>query len=133
MDFIAATRKEGKVDAMYGCDSFLGGYEMEVRQTPFFCWAGVNIGSVLADGSISACPSLRADYIQGNIYKDDFMDVWNNRFQIMRNRKWLKQGMCTDCSMWNLCLGNGLHLRREADGKLLSCLFQEMTAVSGCH
>lgn len=133
MDFIVATRKEGKVDAMYGCDSFLGGYEMEVRQTPFFCWAGVNIGSVLADGSISACPSLRADYIQGNIYKDDFIDVWNNRFQIMRNRKWLKQGMCTGCSMWNLCLGNGLHLRREADGKLLSCLFQEMTAASGCH
>ena len=51
----------------------------------------------------------------------------------MRNRKWLKQGLCTGCSMWNLCLGNGLHLRREADGKLLNCLFQEMAAASGCH
>jgi radical SAM enzyme (rSAM/lipoprotein system) len=126
MDFITASREEGKIDLTYGCDSFLGGYEMKVRSTPFFCWAGINIGSVLVDGSISACPSLRADYIQGNIYNDDFMDVWNNRFRIMRNRKWLKSGDCAHCSMWNLCLGNGLHLRREKDGKLLSCLYNEM-------
>lgn len=130
MDFIVATRREGKIDAMYGCDSFLGSYEMEARNAPFFCWAGVNIGSVLVDGSISACPSLRADYIQGNIYKDDFMDVWNSRFQIMRNRKWLRQGQCADCSEWNLCMGNGLHLRRESDGKLLSCLFHEMAGIA---
>lgn len=127
MDFIVATRKEGKIKATYGCDSFLGGYEMEVRQAPFFCWAGINIGSVLVDGSISACPSLRADYIQGNIYKDDFLEVWNKRFQIMRKRKWLKSGACSDCTMWNICLGNGLHLRREKDGKLLSCLYKDMS------
>lgn len=126
LDFIVATRKEGKINATFGCDSFLGRYEMEVRPVPFYCWAGINIGSVLIDGSISACPSLREDYIQGNIYKDDFMDVWNNRFQVMRNRKWLKQGECADCSMWNLCLGNGLHLRRESDLKLLSCHYREM-------
>ncbi|MBN1757902.1 MAG: TIGR04133 family radical SAM/SPASM protein [Chitinispirillaceae bacterium] len=129
MDFIAATRREGKIDASYGCDSFLGGYEMEVRRAPFFCWAGVNIGSVLVDGSISACPSLRADYIQGNIYQDDFIDVWNNRFAVMRKRKWLKSGECAECKLWNLCLGNGLHLRREKDGKLLSCLYHEMGGV----
>jgi radical SAM enzyme (rSAM/lipoprotein system) len=129
MDFIAASRSEGAINVTYGCDSFLGGYEMEVRRAPFFCWAGVNIGSVLVDGSISACPSLRADYIQGNIYRDDFMDVWNNRFQVMRNRKWLRSGDCKECKQWNLCLGNGLHLRREKDGKLLSCLYHEMGGV----
>jgi len=132
MDFIVATRKGGTIDATYGCDSFLGGYEMEARLAPFFCWAGINIGSVLVDGSISACPSLRADYIQGNIYRDNFIDVWNNRFQIMRNRKWLKSGECRHCSRWNLCLGNGLHLRREKDGKLLSCLYNKMNGVENC-
>jgi radical SAM enzyme (rSAM/lipoprotein system) len=126
MDFIVATRKEGKILATYGCDSFLGAYEMEVRRAPFFCWAGINIGSVLVDGSLSACPSLRADYIQGNIYRDDFWEVWNRRFRIMRNRKWLKSGACSDCKMWNMCMGNGLHLRRETDGKLLSCLYRDM-------
>jgi radical SAM enzyme (rSAM/lipoprotein system) len=130
MEFIVATKKEGNIFATFGCDSFLGSYEMEVRPLPFFCWAGINIGSVLIDGSISACPSLRADYIQGNIYKDDFLDVWNNRFQVMRNRKWLKQGECADCSVWNLCLGNGLHLRRETDLKLLNCHYRDM--ISSC-
>lgn len=129
LEFIVATQKEGNIRTTFGCDSFLGRYEMEIRPVPFYCWAGINIGSVLVDGSISACPSLRADYIQGNIYKDDFMDVWNNRFQVMRNRKWLKQGECAECSMWNLCLGNGLHLRRENDLKLLSCHFREMVGV----
>ncbi len=127
LNFIVATQKEGTIFTTFGCDSFLGSYEMEVRPQPFFCWAGINIGSVLVDGSISACPSLRADYIQGNIYKDDFLHVWNNHFQVMRNRKWLKQGECADCKMWNLCLGNGLHLRRESDLKLLSCHYREMT------
>lgn len=129
MDFIAATRSEGSINASYGCDSFLGAYEMEVRQAPFFCWAGINIGSVLVDGSISACPSLRGDYIQGNIYNEAFMNVWNSRYQVMRNRTWLKSGECAKCSMWSLCNGNGLHLRQERDGKLLSCLHHEMTSL----
>jgi len=126
LDFIVTTRNEGTINASYGCDSFLGNYEMVARQSPFFCWAGVNIGSVLVDGSISACPSLRGDYIQGNIYKDNFMDVWNTRYQVMRKRAWLKTGECKACSMWSLCNGNGLHLRREKDGKLLSCIYNEM-------
>ena len=52
LDFIRATRDEGKIIASYGCEGFLGGYEMETRDTPFYCRAGIGIGSVLADGSI---------------------------------------------------------------------------------
>ncbi|MBN2781175.1 MAG: TIGR04133 family radical SAM/SPASM protein, partial [Candidatus Marinimicrobia bacterium] len=83
-DFIVETRKQGKILANAGCEGFLGDYELEARSYPFFCQAGIHIGSVLVDGSISACPSLRADYIQGNIYRDDFWNVWDTRFQIMR-------------------------------------------------
>ena len=75
------------------------------------------VGSVLIDGSISACPSLRADYIQGNIYKDDFWEVWNGRFRIMRNRSWTKTGPCASCKAYRWCLGNGLHLRNEKTGE----------------
>jgi len=71
-DFIVETRKDGRIKASAGCEGFIGDYELEARDYPFFCRAGIQIGSVLADGSISACPSLRADYIQGNIYQDDF-------------------------------------------------------------
>lgn len=127
-DFIATTRKENKIQASAGCEGFLGKYELEARGYPFFCRAGIQIGSVLADGSISACPSLRADYIQGNIYQDDFLDVWNNRFQVMRKRKWTKTGKCKKCKVYKWCEGNGLHLRDETTGELLLCHYVKLNS-----
>ncbi|MBN2532323.1 MAG: TIGR04133 family radical SAM/SPASM protein [Spirochaetales bacterium] len=124
MEFIRQTREKKIIHASYGCEGFLGMYEAEVRDSYFFCRAGIDIGSVLVDGSISACPSLRGDYIQGTIYKDDFYDVWEHRFQVMRNRKWTKTGSCTDCSVYKWCLGNGLHLREEKTGNLLRCHYR---------
>lgn len=121
MEFIRQTRKEGIIAASYGCEGYLGNYELEVRDAPFFCQAGIHIGSVLVDGSISACPSLRADYIQGNIYKDDFWTVWNNKYQIMRDRSWTKTGKCATCKSYKFCEGNGLHLRDEKTGDILCC------------
>ena len=103
MEFIKAGRAEGRIEPSFSCEGFLGPYEGEVRDDFFFCRAGINIGSVLADGSISACPSLRADYSQGNIYKDSFLDVWNNRFQVMRDRAWTKTGKCLDCGAFKWC------------------------------
>lgn len=120
MDFIKATRKEGRIQASYGCEGFLGRYEGEVRDHFYSCQAGVTIGSVLIDGSISACTSIRSDYHQGNIYKDDFMEVWKNRFQPYRDRTWMKKDDCADCAYWKWCEGNGMHLR-DADGKLMVC------------
>ena len=127
MDFIKDTRKEGKIKASYGCEGYLGEYELEVRDSPFFCQAGIHIGSVLVDGSISACPSLRADYIQGNIYKDDFMKVWNEKYQIMRDRSWTKTGKCASCKSYKYCEGNGLHLRDEQTGEILCCHLDLLT------
>ena len=120
MDFIKSTRKEGRIKASYGCEGFLGKYEGDVRDNFFFCAAGVVIGSVMADGAIAACPSIRADYSQGNIYKDDFMEVWNNRYQQYRDRSWMRSGECASCKWFRYCRGNGMHLR-DADGKLLFC------------
>ena len=127
MDFIKDTRKEGKIKASYGCEGYLGEYELEVRDSPFFCQAGIHIGSVLVDGSISACPSLRADYIQGNIYNDDFMKVWNEKYQIMRDRSWTKTGKCASCKSYKYCEGNGLHLRDEQTGEILCCHLDLLT------
>jgi radical SAM enzyme (rSAM/lipoprotein system) len=121
MEFIKRTRKEGIIRASFGCEGFLGKYEMYVRDTPFFCRAGINVGSVLADGSISACPSMRDDYIQGNIYTDDFWTIWNERYQIMRNRSWTKTEKCAECKSYKYCEGNGLHLRNPKNNKLLLC------------
>jgi radical SAM enzyme (rSAM/lipoprotein system) len=126
LNFIHDTRKESKVHVCYGCEGFLGGYELEVRDSIYQCNAGVSIASVLADGAISACPSIRANFHQGNIYKDDFMDVWNNRFKMFRDRSWAKQGRCADCSFFRYCEGNGMHLHDD-DGQLLVCHYNRLT------
>ena len=124
-DFIADARKEGSIKIDYGCEGFLGNYENEVRDGFFFCRAGVTIGSILVDGSISACPNLRSHFVQGNIYRDDFMDVWNNRYQVFRNRTWAKQGVCATCKYFKYCKGSGMHLRDE-NGGLLFCHFNKL-------
>ena len=120
MEFIRKTRKEGRIHASYGCEGFLGEYEGDVRNHLFSCQAGLSIASVRIDGSISACGSIRADYNQGNIYKDDFIEVWENRFQQYRNRSWMKTGKCAACKWFRYCQGNGMHLR-DGNGDLLLC------------
>ena len=129
-DFIKSTRKEGRIGLSYGCEGFLGSYEAEVRDNFFFCRAGINVGSVLVDGSISACPNLRANFIQGNIYNDDFMEVWNKRYQPFRNREWTKTGDCADCKYFRYCQGNGMHLRDE-NGNLLFCHLKRLQEGEG--
>lgn len=120
LDFIKETRKEGRIKASYGCEGFLGPYEGDVRDHFYSCQAGVTVGSVLVDGSISACTSIRSDYHQGNIYEDDFMDVWEHRFQPYRDRNWMRKDDCADCKYWKWCEGNGMHLR-DSHGKLMLC------------
>lgn len=120
MDFIARVRKEGKIMASYGCEGFLGEYEGRVRDHLYTCQAGLSVASVLADGSISACPSIRYGSRQGNIFRDDFIDVWENRFGLYRDRSWMKTGKCAGCKWFRYCEGNGMHLRNDS-GELLLC------------
>ena len=120
MDFIVRTRKEKRIHASYGCEGFLGEYEGRVRDHLFSCQAGLTIASVRIDGAISGCTSIRSDYSQGNIYKDDFLDVWNKRFEVFRDRSPLRNGACSDCKWWKWCLGSGMHLR-DGDGNLIMC------------
>ena len=125
LDFIAALRKEGKMHVSYSCEGFLGDYEGFVRDHFYQCAAGISIASVLIDGSISACTSIRGKYYQGNIYTDDFWDVWQNRFQNYRNREWMRKDACADCKMFRYCEGNGMHLR-DVDGNLMVCHYQKI-------
>jgi len=120
-DFIAGKRNEKKIDLQFSCEGYVGNYEGQVRSGYFFCRAGINIASILIDGSISACPNIDRSFIQGNIYHDDFSKIWQNRFQEFRNRQWKKQGICTNCPDFKYCLGNGFHLFDQQKQKLLFC------------
>lgn len=120
LDFIAAQRQAGR-HVSYTCDGFLGNYEGQVRDHLYQCTAGITTASILIDGSISACTSIRGKYYQGNIYKDNFWDIWENGFKPYRDRRWMRQiEPCNNCSLFRYCEGNGMHLRRE-DGSLMLC------------
>lgn len=125
LEFILHTRKQGRIDVSYTCDGFLGKYEGEVRNHFYQCDAGITVGGILIDGSISACTSIRGNHVQGSIYKDDFMDVWENRFIKYRDRGWTKKGICADCEMYAFCRGNGMHLYDD-DDNLLHCDYHLM-------
>lgn len=109
------------MDIKFSCEAYVGPYENEVRDGFFFCRAGINIASVLIDGSVSACPNIHPDFIQGNIYKADFTDIWDKEFGVMRNRSWTKIGECANCDSYKHCMGNGLHLWDPQKNQLLQC------------
>jgi radical SAM enzyme (rSAM/lipoprotein system) len=109
MDFITRLREKGLMDVKFSCEGYVGTYEPKVRDTPFFCRAGINVGSVLIDGSISACPNIDRSFAQGNIYQDNLYEVWKTRFQPFRDRSWTRRGKCGDCKDFADCQGNGFH------------------------
>ncbi len=120
MEFIRATRREGRITLNYACEGFLGGYESEVRDHFYMCAAGVSVASIRVNGDISGCTSVRANYTQGNIYRDSFWEVWQREFKPFRNRDWAKKDECAECKVWEFCHGGGMHLRDD-EGRLMYC------------
>lgn len=70
------------------------------------------------------CPSIRANFHQGNIYKDNFIDIWNNEFNLIVPASGLKKGM-RGCKMFRYCEGNGMHLYDD-EGNLLVCHYKRL-------
>ncbi len=126
LDFICDCREhDPRIAVSYACEGFLGEYERRVRNQFFHCRSGVDVASIRCDGGISGCTSVRSHMDQGNIYNDDFWDVWQNRFQTMRDRSWTKKEQCKDCKVWRYCEGSGLHLYDD-EGHLLSCHYHRL-------
>ena len=69
------------------------------------------MGSVMANGNIGACLDIerRADLVQGNAYTDDFVEVWENRFEGFRIDRTIKNGTCSGCEHRAVCLGDSAH------------------------
>lgn len=126
MDFIEEERLSDRtMEVSYACEGFLGDYEQRVRDHFFYCRSGVEVASIRCDGAISGCTSVRSHMDQGSIYTDDLWDVWQNRFQLMRDRSWARKGHCADCKMWRYCEGSGMHLYDD-NGDLLTCHYRRL-------
>lgn len=129
MDFITEGRNERHIDIKFSCEAYVGSYESRVRDSYFFCRAGINIASVLIDGSISACPNINRSFAQGNIYYDNFVDVWDNRFNIMRDRSWTQKGICKNCKDYKNCNGGAMHLWNEKKDEIMTCINRRLESV----
>ncbi len=130
MGFIQQKRKQRQMDVKFSCEGYVGPYEGKVRDGLFFCRAGINIGSVLVDGSISACPNIDRAFVQGNIYHDKLVAIWDNHFQPFRDRSWTKTGPCANCKEYKYCQGNGMHLWHGKKKEVLDCHWGKITANS---
>lgn len=120
-------RNRKEMQVMYGDNGYFGPcYENEVRPRPFFCSAGINVAGIMVDGAILACPNIDRKFSQGNIYKDSFIDVWENRFKPFTDRSWKKTGKCSDCSEWSLCQGGPMHLWKHDEKTLSLCHFKDL-------
>jgi MoaA/NifB/PqqE/SkfB family radical SAM enzyme len=73
------------------CEGWLPWHiDRQVRDTPFFCRAGVNIASILCDGIITGCPNNSARFFEGNILHENFGYVWQNGFTQFRTHSWIR-------------------------------------------
>jgi radical SAM protein with 4Fe4S-binding SPASM domain len=118
-------RRRPGIQVSYSEVGYLGLSECEVRDEPFFCRAGINVGGIMANGDILACPSIDRGFIQGNILTDSFLDIWEHRFQAFRDRRWMKRGACASCPEWRSCGGEAFHLRDPETRELSLCHFRQ--------
>ncbi len=126
-DFIRTKRNEG-YPLTYGCTHYLGlEYEKAVRDWYFICAAGVYTASIMANGDIGACLDIerRSETIQGNILKDDFTDIWKNRFRIFRTPLYNKNEKCSHCDSKYFCGGGSYHSWDYSNNQPLVC-FKDM-------
>jgi len=84
--------------------------DRKIRDTPFFCRAGINFGSILADGTVTGCSNNDPTFAQGNVLEHNFRYLWENRFEAFRERPWLAETTCANCSEAARCRGGSIHL-----------------------
>lgn len=129
LDFVKRTRfhPDNKMEINLGCSHYLGmQYEYMVRDFYFQCGAGTKIASVMANGDIGACLDIERNEltIQGNIYKDSFVDVWKNRFDIFRQDKAELNPQCKQCSDREFCMGDSTHTWNFQNNEPNYCVFK---------
>lgn len=101
-------------------------YEGLVRPYLCQCRAGINIGGIRFDGKIGACPEISSYFDQGDILKERFSEVWNNKYQDFRDRSWTRKlGPCQYCDKFKICKGGAMHLYEDKSTPTARC-FHEM-------
>ncbi len=112
LHFIKNKREQNKsFNISSACTHFFGPFEEKVRKHPFFCATGINVGSILHNGDIFVCPNVprTPTLIQGNITRDHFPDVWEEKYTYFRDPDRTANRSCRQCPHWDDCRGGAFH------------------------
>ena len=123
---IRALRAEGGLHVALSESGYLGCRdELEVRDHHYFCRAGINVGGVMVNGDILACPNIDRRFAQGNVHRESFVEVWEKKYEVFRDRSWMRTGDCERCGEWRHCQGNSFHLWDLDAGRTRLCHCRE--------
>ena len=128
--FITSKRKENVINVTYGCAHYIpDSFRFNLRDMPYKCGAGEFVASVLSNGDIYSCVDIerRPDLVQGNILKDDFLQVWERGFrQFMGTERVKLSSKCTNCGNKKLCNGDSAHTWDYDSNEPRLCLYEMM-------
>lgn len=135
IQFIAQKRRVKGLKVSYGCSGYLERYEGEVRDHFFYCLTGITIASILHNGDIFVCPNVprNENLIQGNVRKDSFVDVWENRFNVFRDKYRTSCDKCDGCEHWEECLGSSYHLWDQVKKEPKFCHLEKLGIKEESH
>ena len=129
LDYIQAKRFDpaAPVEVTYGCSHFLTlPYERMVRDNYFLCGAGTMVASVLCNGDIYGCMDIerRPELVQGNVFHDSFVNVWEHGFQPLRRDRSEDNEACRQCADRRYCRGDAAHTWDYDAKRPLLCMKQ---------
>lgn len=128
MEFIAEKRKvDHKMEVTFGCSHYLGEqFEKEVRKYGWLCGSGIYVASVLCNGDIYSCLDIerREELVQGNIFEDSFVEVWQNRFEWFRSDRTKLNSICGGCDQKTICAADSTHCWDFENNQPAICLYQ---------
>lgn len=127
LDFIKVNReKENDFEICFGCNHWLGAEnEHKFRDWYYRCSAGLHTAGIFYNGDIGGCLDIerKPETIQGNIRKDDLLDVWQNKFEIFRHNRANNCLTCSECSEKDNCRGGGFHTWNLDENKPEICMY----------
>ncbi len=91
---------------------YFGCLSLKLRETPFFCGAGLTRCSVMPNGEVFGCQiAYDNKFSEGNVRDMSFKEIWQKGFSRFRNPQLNKE--CLDCKYIGPCRGGCWGMRLE--------------------
>lgn len=114
LEFIKLNKK--RIDIQVGENlPFLAEYEKMIRNHPTTCPVGFTACCIGVSGNVRGCPEMpdTENFIEGNILKEKFSEIWKNGFKKYRSRQILSTDKkCVQCKNRDDCFGGCWVMRK---------------------